>query len=147
MVIPDFNVIFLLVELETNLLAAGVFEEKQIILIQEIHEVVLAYLYLHMPLFLFAEIEQFRNQFTQLDTVLVDSQYLIIYIGSECLHLQQSFHLSYDKRQRRAEFMRDVCKETQFRLVQRFEVFDMFLFIFQGLAEFDSRIVVLNKEP
>ena len=97
MVIPYFNIIFLLVELEVNLLAAGVFKEEQIILVQEIHQVVLAYLNLHVPLLLFAEIEQFRNQFPQLETVLIDSQYLVIYIRSEGLYLQQSFHLSHDK--------------------------------------------------
>ena len=98
LVIPHFNVILLFVELEVDLFTAGVFEEEQIILIQEVNQVVLAYFNLHVSLFLFPEVEQFCNQFPQLETVLVDSQHLIIYIRRKCLHLQQSFHLSHNQR-------------------------------------------------
>ena len=63
LVIPHFNVILLFVELEVDLFTAGVFEEEQIILIQEVNQVVLAYFDLHVSLFLFTEIKKFRNQF------------------------------------------------------------------------------------
>ena len=52
-----FNVILLFVELEVDLFTAGVFEEEQIILIQEVNQVVLAYFDLHVTLFLFTEIK------------------------------------------------------------------------------------------
>ncbi len=61
--------------------------------------------YLHVPLFLFAEIQEFGDQFAQLDAVLVNAQYLIINGGCEVLQLHQSFHLRYDECKRRAELV------------------------------------------
>ena len=57
LVIPHFNVILLFVELEVDLFTAGIFEEEQIILIQEVNQIVLANFDLHVTLFLFTEIK------------------------------------------------------------------------------------------
>ena len=57
------HVILLFVELEVDLFTARIFEEEQIILIQEVNQIVLAYFDLHVTLFLFTEIKKFRNQF------------------------------------------------------------------------------------
>ena len=57
LVIPHFNVILLFVELEVDLFTAGVFEEEQIILIQEVNQIVLANFDLHVTLFLFTKIK------------------------------------------------------------------------------------------
>ena len=57
LVIPHFNVILLFVELEVDLFTAGIFEEEQIILIQEVNQIVLANFDLHVTLFLFTKIK------------------------------------------------------------------------------------------
>ena len=57
LVIPYFNVILLFVELEVDLFTARIFEEEQIILIQEVNQIVLANFDLHVTLFLFTEIK------------------------------------------------------------------------------------------
>ena len=49
------------------------------------HDVVRADFYLHVSLFLFAEVKEFGDQFAQLDAVLVNAQYLIVDGGCEVL--------------------------------------------------------------
>ena len=76
------------------------------------HDVVRADFYLHVSLFLFAEVKELGDEFAQLDAVLVNAQYLIINGGCEVLQLHQGFHLRHDERKRCAELVRDVGEEA-----------------------------------
>ena len=105
LVVPYFKAFAVFLEVETDLLAAGILHKNQIVLIEEMYDVVRTDFYFHMSLFLLAEVKKFGDQFAQLDTILVDTQYLIIDSGCEVLQLHQGFHLRHDKGKRGAEFV------------------------------------------
>ena len=105
LVVPYFKAFAVFLEVETNLLAAGILHKDQIVLIEEMYDIVRTDFYFHMPLFLFAEVKEFSDQFAQLDTILVNTQYLIIDSGCEVLQLHQGFHLRHDKGKRGTEFV------------------------------------------
>ena len=85
LVVPYFKAFAIFLEFEIDLLAAGIFHKNKVVLIEEMHNIVRTDFYLHMSLFLFTEVEEFGNQFAQLDTILVNTQYLIINSGCEVL--------------------------------------------------------------
>ena len=131
LVVPHFKTVGFFVEVEVDLFGAGIFQEQQVVFVQELDDIVRGSLYLHVALFLLAEVEQFGNQLAQLQAVFVDTQYLIVDIRSKVLHLQQCFYLGYNQRKRSTEFVRYIGKEAQFVLVQGFYVLNVFLFVFQ----------------
>ena len=63
LVVPYLQAIGSFLENQVYLPGVGILQEQQIVLIQKVYEVVTADLDFHVSLFLFAEVEQFVDQF------------------------------------------------------------------------------------